>query len=82
LRPTIDRFGLMLDGGPAGAHVTSARGLLLDRVSAWTSIGLVLRGVVPVMAIGLRFLAYTRAWQRQHESPAHHGPPIWRRSSR
>lgn len=65
----IDRFGLMLVGNAGSVH-----GLLLDRVSTWTSIGLVLLGVFMVMATALRFLAYARAWQRQHQPPAHHGP--------
>jgi len=71
--PAVDRFGLVLDGSPAAAHVTPARGLLPDRVSAWTSIGLV-RGIALTMATGLRFLARARAWQRQHEPPGHHDP--------
>jgi uncharacterized membrane protein YidH (DUF202 family) len=66
----IDRFGLILDGKPPEA----VHGLLLDRVSEWTSIALVLLGVVMVVTTGLRFLAYARAWQRQHELPAYHGP--------
>jgi uncharacterized membrane protein YidH (DUF202 family) len=66
----IDRFGLLLGRKPQEA----AHGLLLDRVSEWTSIALVLLGVVMVVATGLRFLAYARAWQRQHELPAYHGP--------
>jgi uncharacterized membrane protein YidH (DUF202 family) len=65
----IDRFGLMVDGS-AGA----ARGLLLDRISTWTSIGLVLLGVVMVLATGLRFFAYSRAWRRRHRPPPFHGP--------
>jgi uncharacterized membrane protein YidH (DUF202 family) len=65
----IDRFGLMVDGS-AGA----ARGMLLDRVSTWTSIGLVLLGVVMVLATGLRFFAYSRAWRRRHRPPPFHGP--------
>jgi uncharacterized membrane protein YidH (DUF202 family) len=65
----IDRFGLMVDGS-AGA----ARGMLLDRVSTWTSIGLVLLGVVMVLATGLRFFAYARAWRRRHRLPPFHGP--------
>lgn len=65
----IDRFGLMVDGsaGPV-------RGLLLERVSMWTSIGLVSLGVAMVIATGLRFLAYARAWRRWHQPPAFHGP--------
>jgi uncharacterized membrane protein YidH (DUF202 family) len=65
----IDRFGLMVDGsaGPA-------RGMLLDRVSTWTSIGLVLLGVVMALTTGLRFFAYARAWRRQHRPPPFHGP--------
>ena len=66
----IDRFGLILGGKPPEA----AHALLLDRVSEWTSIALVLLGVVMVVTTGLRFLAYARAWQRQHELPAYHGP--------
>lgn len=66
----IDRFGLMLGGKPREA----AQGLLLDHVSGWTSIALVLLGVVMVATTGLRFLAYARAWQRQHELPPYHGP--------
>jgi uncharacterized membrane protein YidH (DUF202 family) len=65
----IDRFGLVVDGS-AGA----ARGMLLDRVSTWTSIGLVLLGVVMVLATGLRFFAYARAWRRRHRPPPFHGP--------
>jgi uncharacterized membrane protein YidH (DUF202 family) len=66
----IDRFGLMLGGErPPAAH-----GMLIDRVSEWTSIALVLLGVVMVAATGLRFFAYAHSWQRQHELPAHHGP--------
>lgn len=65
----IDRFGLMVDGS-AGA----ARGLLLDRISTWTSIGLVLLGVVMVLATGLRFFAYSRAWRRRHRPQPFHGP--------
>lgn len=65
----IDRFGLMVDGS-AGA----ARGLLLDRASTWTSIGLVLLGVGMVLATGLRFFAYARIWRRRHQPPPFHGP--------
>ncbi|MGN6764173.1 MAG: YidH family protein [Rhizobiaceae bacterium] len=65
----IDRFGLVVDGS-AGA----ARGLLLDRISTWTSIGLVLLGVVMVLATGLRFFAYSRTWRRRHQPPPFHGP--------
>jgi uncharacterized membrane protein YidH (DUF202 family) len=65
----IDRFGLMLDGNPRAAHV-----LLLDRLSEWMSIALVFLGVLMVATTGLRFLAYARTWQRQHELPASHGP--------
>jgi uncharacterized membrane protein YidH (DUF202 family) len=65
----IDRFGLMVDGsaGPA-------RGMLLDRISTWTSNGLVLLGVVMALTTGLRFFAYARAWRRQHRPPPFHGP--------
>lgn len=70
----IDRFGLMLDGSAGPAHMTSARGLLIDNVSTWTGIGLVLLGVFMVMTTGVRFLTYALAWQRQHEPPAYHGP--------
>jgi uncharacterized membrane protein YidH (DUF202 family) len=66
----IDRFGLML-GGSRGS---TPRGMLLDLVSAWTSIALVLLGVVMVAATGLRFYAYARIWRRQHEAPPYHGP--------
>jgi uncharacterized membrane protein YidH (DUF202 family) len=66
----INRFGLMLDGNPQPA----AHGLLLDHVSEWMSIALVLLGVLMVATTGLRFLAYALAWQRQHELPPYHGP--------
>jgi uncharacterized membrane protein YidH (DUF202 family) len=65
----IDRFGLVVNGS-AG----TARGMLLDQVSTWTSIGLVLLGVVMVLATGLRFYAYARAWRRRHRPPPFHGP--------
>ncbi|MGN6583448.1 MAG: YidH family protein [Rhizobiaceae bacterium] len=71
----IDRFGLIFDGNPASeAHMAPGRALLLDRVSEWTSAALVLLGVVMVVATGLRFAAYARAWRRQHEPPPYHGP--------
>lgn len=65
----IDRFGLMVDGS-----AEAARGLLLDRASTWTSIGLVLLGVAMVLATGLRFFAYARIWRRRHQPPPFHGP--------
>jgi uncharacterized membrane protein YidH (DUF202 family) len=65
----FDRFGLMV-----GESAGPARGLPLDRISSWTSIGLVLLGVIMVITTGLRFLAYARAWRRRHELPAYHGP--------
>jgi uncharacterized membrane protein YidH (DUF202 family) len=68
----IDRFGLML-GGSRGS---TPRGMLLDLVSAWTSIALVLLGVVMAATTGLRFLAYAQLWERQHQPPAYHGPDL------
>jgi uncharacterized membrane protein YidH (DUF202 family) len=70
----IDRFGLMFDGNMTPAAQVTGQGLLLDRVSEWTSIGLVLLGVFMAVTTGMRFLAYARTWQRKHELPAHHGP--------
>jgi uncharacterized membrane protein YidH (DUF202 family) len=70
----IDRFGLIFDGSGEAAHMIPARGLPLDRVSDWTSMGLVLLGVVMATTTGLRFLAYARAWRRRHQPPAYHGP--------
>jgi uncharacterized membrane protein YidH (DUF202 family) len=71
----IDRFGLTFIGGREAAPRTMpGGGLLLDRLSDWTGIGLVLLGVVMVAATGLRFLAYARAWRRQHQPPPYHGP--------
>jgi uncharacterized membrane protein YidH (DUF202 family) len=71
----IDRFGLMLGAGSGPAtYLNPEHGLLLDRISQWTSFALVLLGVVMVVATGLRFLAYGLAWQRLHQLPAHHGP--------
>jgi uncharacterized membrane protein YidH (DUF202 family) len=71
----IDRFGLIFDGSQgAAAQLAPARGLLLDRVSDWTSVALVLLGVVMAVATGLRFLAFALAWRRRHQPPAHHGP--------
>lgn len=79
--PAIDRFGLMLGGCPAAAHVTPARGLLPDRVSAWTSIGLMLRGV----ALARRPVCVF--WPvREHGNDSMNRrvimTPIWRCSSR
>jgi len=66
----IDRFGLLLGGNPD----PTTRGILLDIASQWTSIALVLLGVVMVAATGLRFYAYARIWRRRHEAPPYHGP--------
>jgi putative membrane protein len=71
----IDRFGLIFGGTPGSTvPVTPERGLLLDRISEWTSAALVLLGVIMVVATGLRFLAYAQGWRRQHEPPPYHGP--------
>jgi uncharacterized membrane protein YidH (DUF202 family) len=58
----IDRFGLLLRRMPGTAW------------SDWGGIALVALGVLMAVATGLRFLAYARAWRRQHELPPHHGP--------
>ena len=71
----IDRFGLIVVGNRGEAPYAAPGGrVLLDRLSDWTSIGLVLLGVVMVVATGLRFLAYALAWRRQHRPPPYHGP--------
>lgn len=71
----IDRFGLLLDRIPgSGGELPSARGALLDTISTWTCIALVVLGIVMALTTGLRFFAYAREWSSRHELPAHHGP--------
>jgi hypothetical protein len=71
----IDRFGLMV-----GESAGPTRGLPLDRISSWTSIGLVLLGVIMVITTGLRFLA-TPGCGGDDMSFRPITGPIWRRSS-
>lgn len=71
----IDRFGLLLYRIPgAGSEIPSPRGALLDTISTWTCIALVVLGIAMAAMTGMRFLAYAREWSSRHELPAHHGP--------
>jgi uncharacterized membrane protein YidH (DUF202 family) len=67
----IDRFGLLFHGGGA-----AARGPVLEAASAWTSVGLVLLGVIMAFTTGARFFAYARVWTQRHRLPEHHGPNL------
>jgi uncharacterized membrane protein YidH (DUF202 family) len=70
----IDRFGLLFHGNPGPAQVASSTGALLDAASAWTSIGLIVLGIVTVLTTGIRFLRYALDWRGRHTLPPHHGP--------
>ena len=71
----IDRFGLLFHRAPGATPLMpSAQEEILNAVSSWTCIALVLLGVIMVLATGIRFFAYARTWSRQHQLPPHHGP--------
>lgn len=66
----IDRFGLLLHRLPSSGDGT----LDPDTLSLWGGAALVALGVLMVLTTGARFLAYVRAYRRDHEIPFHHGP--------
>lgn len=70
----IDRFGLLFHGASSAGQVASPAGTLLDAASAWTSMGLIVLGIVTVLATGIRFWRYAMDWRGRHTFPAHHGP--------
>jgi uncharacterized membrane protein YidH (DUF202 family) len=70
----IDRFGLLFHGVPSGGQPASPSGALLDAASAWTSIGLIVLGIVTVLTTGIRFWRYALDWRSRHTLPPHHGP--------
>lgn len=71
----IDRFGLLFHhGSRTTAQATSVHATLLDTASTWICVALIAFGVLMALATGSRFIAYTRAWSRLHQFPAHHGP--------
>lgn len=66
----IDRFGLLLHGLPWLPHGHLHR----LTVSAWGGAILVALGVVMTLAMGVRFLAYSVVYRREHAWPVSHGP--------
>jgi len=70
----IDRFGLLFHGVPSAGQAASPNGALLDAASAWTSIGLIVLGIVTVLTTGIRFWRYALDWRSRHALPPHHGP--------
>lgn len=67
----IDRFGLRLRQMPlaqAHGHLTT------HDLSSWGGGLLIAFGVLMAVSTGARFLAYSVAYKRVHELPAHHGP--------
>jgi uncharacterized membrane protein YidH (DUF202 family) len=72
----IDRFGLLFHGAPSGGPSPAPNGTLLDAASAWTSMGLIVLGIVTVLATGIRFWRYALDWRSRHALPPHHGPHL------
>ncbi|MGH8337386.1 MAG: YidH family protein [Gammaproteobacteria bacterium] len=66
----IDRFGLLLHGLPWLPHGHLHR----LTASAWGGALLVALGVLMVLAMDIRFLAYASIYRRSHEWPVKHGP--------
>lgn len=67
----IDRFGLLLRRMPA---LQMRRQISPDALSAWGGVAMVSVGVLMVIACGLRFVMYARAFRRRHRPPEYHGP--------
>ena len=70
----IDRFGLLFHGASSAGQAAPANGTLLDAASAWTSMGLIVLGIVTVLTTGVRFWRYALDWRSRHALPPHHGP--------
>lgn len=71
----LDRFGLLFHHIPGGKHYARLHANeLLNTLSTWCGIALVLLGVVLALTTGLRFAAYARDWQGRHRLPPYHGP--------
>jgi hypothetical protein len=64
----------LFHGVPSGGQAASPNGALLDAASAWTSIGLIVLGIVTVLTTGIRFWRYALDWRSRHALPPHHGP--------
>lgn len=68
----LDRFGLLvrerLPARLAHPHAYS------NDLSNWTGAALVAFGVLMAVVTGVRFLAYSRTYQRSHKVPYHHVP--------
>lgn len=71
----MDRFGLLLHRVPGGKHYAYLHSNeLLNALSMWTGAALVVLGIFMALVTGARFVAYAKAWKRNHQLPAHHGP--------
>lgn len=71
----VNRFGLLLDKLPGTSlPVRMHPSELLDALSIWCGVALVVLAVLMATTSGLRFLAYARDWRSQHTLPARHGP--------
>ena len=70
----IDRFGLLFHGASSAGQAAPPNGTLLDAASAWTSMGLIVLGIVTVLTTGVRFWRYALDWRSRHALPPHHGP--------
>ena len=69
----VDRFDLVIVSLPAGSE---RMGLYSHAVSTWVGVALVALGVAMTVATGVRFYAYTIAYQRHHRPPFHHHPAL------
>jgi len=67
----VDRFGLLLRHEP-WPHTNSP--LLPNPLSTLGGVILIALGVLMVIACGIRYLGYARAWRRTHPWPPRHAP--------
>lgn len=69
----IDRFGLLLRQMPASQIQDR---LVTNDLSHWGGGVLVALGIAVALSSGLRFILYSRAYQRVHRLPLRHGPKL------
>lgn len=71
----VNRFGLLLHKLPGASLPARLHPVeLLDLLSFWCGVALVVLAVFMAATTGVRFLVYARDWRSRHAFPARHEP--------